>query len=868
MARRFLILLLAGLTGLAAEVRAQEARSEPTLFAPVPLAPTPGAAGRLLVTEEAARRALALGFAATAAAQAERLVATTEPGEARDAAVLLLTAARLELGDLAGAERALGNHGELRPPRYRVRAGLIAARRGDLAAAQAELASLRAEALPEGERAWYYFLQGLVAEEMRDAGRAGAAYDQAVAVAVSDWQRARLRLTRERLRLAEGQATEEQAGELRRQAERYAGRRVGTDYAIQHAVALALLGRRDAAVAYLQEQLANTSEIGAAEAGDDLRLMVGVIAGPGAAAGRLALEQLLVGGREAAKQRMALALLAEGAETPEIRGRLRRLFDELLARAPAHALTEELLLARAELALVDQDHAAAEADARALLTRFPGSAQRARALTQLATVAWELRRFRTAADFAAQAAGASRDETSRAALRLLAAEASYRAEDYTTAAETYAAVLEAPPRGVEVSEVMFQAVMAEIAAARLAKAAELVDRLAADPRFDATTRWQAEWNLARGLQAAGQGELALARVGRLRLEDEAGARPAALRARMAWLEAKLAREAGRPEEALRLAELAPRQFEGLEPRAGRELAGLTRLVAAEAFFDLGRADEAVEELQKLRADLPGSEAALQSFLVEANIRAADGGLVDSQRLLTQFADDYRDHEQAPYALLQAAINAERRGEDAFYREAYVLIEERLVRDYPRHPLIFAARMKQGDLLRRLGEFAAAQQIYEALVNQFGQHPDVLSAQMALADCHRAQATSDPSHFESAIAILERLRDLASAPIDLRAEAGFKLGDLQAQRDAMAALATWGAVADGLIFDREVAATLGASGRYWAGRLLASMAGVLEAAGRADEAREIWRLLAERALPGGVLAAARLAGEGARSDAAP
>jgi tetratricopeptide (TPR) repeat protein len=249
---------------------------------------------------------------------------------------------------------------------------------------------------------------------------------------------------------------------------------------------------------------------------------------------------------------------------------------------------------------------------------------------------------------------------------------------------------------------------------------------------------------------------------------------------------------------------------------------------------------------------------LQSFLVEADIRAAAGGLVESQRLLTQFADDYRDHEQAPFALFQAAINAERRGEDVFYREAYMLLEERLVRDYPQHRLIFAARMKQGDLLRRLGEFAAAQQIYEALVNQFGQHPGVLSAQMALADCHRAQAASDASHLESAITILERLRDLASASIDLRMEAGFKLGDLQVGRDVSEALATWGAVADALILDREIAATLGAQGRYWAGRMLASMAGALESGGRADEAREVWRMLASRDLPGGNLARGRLA----------
>ncbi len=861
-ARRFFSPLFASLLlALASGGRAQGeagARPEATLFAPVPLAPTPLSAGALLVSEESARRALALGFAATAAAEAERLVAELEPGDpARDAAVRLLTAARLELGDLAGAERALGNHSTARPPTYRLRAGLIAARQGDTAAAQAQLVGLRPELLPDEERAWYYLLQGMVAEAAKDTARAAAAYDQAQLVATSEWQRARLRLTRERLRLAEGEATQEQADELRRQSERYAGRSVGTDYAVQHAVALGLLGRRDAATEFLQGHLTSLAEMGSSTSRDDVRLMLGLLAGPGSNAGRTALEQLLAAGTDPMKQRMALNLLTEGAGTSEARDRLRRLLGELLGRSPAHVLAEELLLARAELALAERDHAAAEADARDLLARFPNSTQKARALTQLASVAWELERFRTAADYAAQAAGAARDAATASALRLLSAEASYRAEDYTTAAEAYAAVVAAPPPGVPPADVMFQAVMAEIGAGRLGKAAELIDRLGADPRFDATTRWQAEWNLARALQAERQGELALARVARLRAEEGAAERPVALRARLAWLEARLAQETGRSEDALRLARAVPEQLAGLDAGLAREVAGLARLVAAEALFGLDRVEDAVAELQKLRSDLSGSEAALESFIVEADIRATEGGLVESQRLLTQFADDNRDHPYAPHAIYQAALNAERRGEDAYYRDAYKLLEERLIQQYKDSPLIFDARMKQGDLLRRLGEFAAAQQIYELLVNEFSQQPRILEAQMALADSHRAQASRDASHFESAITLLERLRDLANAPLDLRMEAGFKLGDMLAQRDAEEALAAWGPVADALVVKRERAAELGAHGRYWAGRMLVRMAGVLEEMGRADEAKDVWRLLVDRGLPGIALARSRL-----------
>lgn len=866
MSRRlpFLLCLVALATG-------GRAQTEPaTVFPPVPLAPTPDAAGGLIVDEESARRALELGFAATAAAQAEKLVVEAAPGSAaRDAAALILATARLDTGDLRGAERALAAHSDTRPAAYRLRAGLLAARQGRLPAAQAEAAALRPEALAPDERAWLFFLQGMVAEAERDANRAGAAYDQALAVATSDWQRARLRLARERLRLAQGEATESQATALREQAERYAGRGVGADFAAQHAVALNLLGKPDAAVGYLQAQLTLLPD-GLAGARDDLRLVLGLIAGPERGAGRAALEQLLAGGGDVAEQRIALQLLAEATSSGDSRQRLRRTLDELLAATPAHPLTEDLLVTRAELALAAQDYARAEADARDLLARFPGSPQRARALTQLAATAWDLKRFRTAADFAAQAAGAADEADARSALRLLAAEAAYRAEDYTTAAEAYAAVVEAPPPGVPAAAVMFQEIMARIQGGRLGEAADVIDRRAADPRFDAVSRWQAEWNLARALQAAGRRELALARVARLRTEAGAEARPAPLRARLAWLEARLAQETGQAEAALRLAREVPATLAEVEETLAKEIAGSARLVEAEALFRLGRGEDAMNVLRGLRAAEPGTEAAVQSFLVEAAYLAAVGRLVEAQGLLVNFADTHPGHKDAPYAIFQAALNAERRGEDAFYREAYVLLEERLVRDkrYAGHKLIFPARLKQGDLLRRMGEFAVAQQIYEDLVNNHAQHERILDAQMALADCHRALAARDVSHFESALTLLERLRDLASAPVDLRAEAGFKLGDMLAQRDAEAALAAWWPVVDALLLDAGRAPELGAEGRYWIGRLLARLAGVLEQEGKAEEAREAWRLVVERGLPGAVLARARLEAGAAIPPAAP
>ncbi|HTQ31228.1 MAG TPA: hypothetical protein VMI53_08460, partial [Opitutaceae bacterium] len=153
----------------------------------------------------------------------------------------------------------------------------------------------------------------------------------------------------------------------------------------------------------------------------------------------------------------------------------------------------------------------------------------------------------------------------------------------------------------------------------------------------------------------------------------------------------------------------------------------------------------------------------------------------------------------------------------------------------------------------------AQHAYEDLVNNYPQHPDVLVAQMALADCHSAQAANDPAHAESAAAIYESLQDRPDAPAELRIEAGCKLGLYQKQRgQAGRAQETWWRLADEFLRDENKSAALGATGAYWMGRVLLELGDSLEQEQKLDQAREAWLLIQRYQLPGGALAQARLA----------
>ena len=145
-----------------------------------------------------------------------------------------------------------------------------------------------------------------------------------------------------------------------------------------------------------------------------------------------------------------------------------------------------------------------------------------------------------------------------------------------------------------------------------------------------------------------------------------------------------------------------------------------------------------------------------------------------------------------------------------------------------------------------------------LTNHVPPYQDVLLAQLALADCHYAQAASDPSHWESAEAIYERLQDYPTAPVDLRVEAGFKHGYTQLKRGNPARTeATWWLVANTFLLDSARAQELGAKGRYWMSRTLLELGDLYEKEAKLDQARNAYELLLREKLPGEALAQQRL-----------
>ena len=849
---------------LLAAVSAQPLLEPPTPLAPASPTASPGTDG---LTELAADRAQALGFPEVAAALYRELLA--HPGGDRAYLILASATSLLDAGRPEEAEKVLGGFRGPRGSAWHLRAGMAAAERHRLEASKGELASVKQGELSSADRAWYFFLQGILAG---DPVRAADFYRQAALAAPTDLTRARFLLAQEQARLRLGQVNSEMAERTRENSVRFQGTATGYDFARAYAEILYQIGRKNEAVEALRSDLLALPGQERARA-DDFRLLLGLISGGGEGPGRNALVQLLESGADPDRQRLALQLLARASRLDPARSQYRAELDKLIGEATAPPILDDLILMRADWALGDKDFVQAEESAHALLEKFPGTPLRPYALGVLAASAWEQRRYRAAADYARQIRGLLPPGEARDRLGVVVAEAWFRAADYRSAADAYAAVLGNLPAGVPAGDLMFQRIEAqirsdedEISAGRAAKGEGLkaaegaLDRLAANPAFDVVNRWKAEWNLARALELNGKVDTAYARVNRLLAPSpRASGLPPDLRARMAWLQARLSHDAHQPERTLKLADALIASLDGLSsPTLRTDIASSCEVLEAEACFDLKRDAEALDILKRLRADFPRADATVSSYFVEAEHYAQQDKVVEAQQLLTRLADDFPKSEYAPYALYQAAYLAERLGQDKNLIEANRLIE-RLVTAYPDQEIVFDARLKQGDLLRKLNQFPQAQQAYESLINNYARNPNVILARLALAECHNAQSASDPSHEETARSLFEDLCARVDASVDVRVEAGFNLGLIYQRRDqpARAEEVWWRDVVTAILLDPKNAARLEGKGRYWMARTLLELGTMLQQQGHFDRAGQAWRDILSFNLPGQALARANL-----------
>jgi hypothetical protein len=750
---------------------------------------------------------------------------------------------------------------------------------------QVSEAALKPEDLP-----WLYVLRGLRAELSGRPAKVAPAFQKAKAAAVSEAQRAFFDSLLLREQILKTPSSEVHAAEVRVQFELLMGTAAAYPYAREYAIILHNQGRSEEAIELIAQELANARSGYGSSQREQLLLLKGLLYGADTLSGRDALWALVREGRNRDVMAVALQLLVRAndlSERDELTDFLNTFIPEpLIAQPDPHLLLGQMCYIRSQLALVRADKVLAEAespaekaaaeavarlllakaeeDAGFLLEQFPGLNEITNVYRLLAYAALQRTptQYRAAADFLIQLRDQTESLEARQTLNRLIGDCYFLNNDYRNAVDFYQA---ARYRGVGVDhdgELFLRLVTAEVRSGQVEAALQQIDEADFSGSILPADRWRAEWNVALALQSAGELEAALKRVRLILADNSVKKVSTALELRLRWLEARLALMAGDTAGVLErvdalLARIVSLPEDAEDPSSAevRLLRTEVLLLRADILIGSGDSTTGMEVLSGLRTGYAESSAAERSYLTEADHQASIGEFEAAQATLLELASQYESSELAPQALFEAALYCERRGPEHF--AAAVRVHHDLTVRYPTDTLFFAARLKQGDLLRQMNDFAGAQIIYEDLIHSFPEHPRRYVAELSRADCMLALAKDNEEQLKDVALALERLMDMPNLPINFQAEVGYKWGFALMQRGAFAeAQKIFALRTSGFLLDGENAIRLGATGRYWMSRTLLELGAGLEASGELAEARRVYRKMVAYNLPGRNLAQSR------------
>lgn len=734
-------------------------------------------------------------------------------------------------------------------------------------ALRSELAGINARTLPQADRAWLNLLQALQLSHDGAIEAANQAFLRAERIAPTRLLADHFEIIRLREDLKTGIFDQETISALREAVRSMKGERGGFEAARLLAIALNRSGESGPAIEVLNAHLALP---GLGEFGfrSDFLLLLGTIAGADSPRGKLALRQLVSEAAADPKDlAVAFSLLAQSSTSGQDREAFLADLQQWLGLSPAHPLTDRMLAYQSFLLIDKGTLPEAEASALQLYNGYPNSELIPTALRLLAYISWNQKppRYRTAADYLNQLRMKLPPGPELLKTGILIADCFFLNEDYGSASDAYGAALNEASADLAPG-IFFQRILSEIGTNRVSAAAELIDRALSDPRLDVAVIWKAEWNLLDYLRRNLRVADAFARIEALLQREEAdtGNVPPELRLRLKWIAGRLTLEAGEPllaeERAGQLlAELESARYQTLPSDLLQNVEANLLLLTGEARYARSEKASALQVFAVLRERFPQSGPTILSYLVESRAESYQDNLVSAQQSLINLVDRFPGSEYAPIALWEAALNAAQRGLAIHLQEA-ISILERLVTEYSDHELVYYARVKQGDLARRLNDFPTALLLYERILSQYPDHPERYRAELSRADCLMALGSEDPSRYDAATVIYERACLLSDAPAAIRMESGYKWANaLRAQGDPEGSEGILWLLYERFILDPNLSQPVVTeeAGRYWMARVLLDLGEIQVATGETAAAVRIFEAILRLELPGAALAMAKL-----------
>lgn len=705
---------------------------------------------------------------------------------------------------------------------------------------------------------WLYITKGLIAQTSQNLKEAKSSFQEALALANSENLKLHIDMLLFRVENSSGKSSENLEKSLKKKLEKDKNASNATILK-QYAIVLDDLGKKPEAIDLLESSIESLSLKDKQEI-DSIILLIALIVGPESQKGRHSLEKIIERKQNLNLSKIALYTLAQETNLTNAQSYLNFL-TKLIENPQQHPLIDTLLIHRAQLALFLGKNEIAQTDASRILEEFPGSVHNSNAHKILAYIAWtsDPPRYRTAAAILTKLAENTKDNNERAELTTLIADSYFLNEDYTNATRLYSTLLQDSSHKLSKGSLLYQLILCALNQNNLIAAERILEKFRKDPSIDPTNLWRAEWNLINFMKNHGQIGKAFDQIQKLLNSPPPLSIADDLKARLLWLKAELSLESGIPEKTPHIVDalLSLLKSSTIDPKQKTLIISHALLLKAQALLELKKEEESLKIIEELRDTYPNTKPAILSYITEARYYASINNPTKAQQQLINLSDSYPESEYAAISLYEAALNAESRNLKNTYQEALTILE-RINSAYPNSPLAYYARFKQGDILRKLGDFSNAQLVYENLIKEYPDHPEKFRCELALIDCIFAQTLNNHSSLSEVAALYIRLFDAPPLSTNLRAEAGFKAGFalIKASQPERAQETLWLTITT-LLTNPQLDKQLNNQCRYWIARSIFELGNLLEKTGSTQEANEVYQLISSYKLPGSALANSKI-----------
>ena len=740
------------------------------------------------------------------------------------------------------------------------------------------LKQIKVERLVDGEKAWYYYFR---ATEELIKGKKSDLKDslfQAKVFSESDSERkAFFESLILRLEYNVQVPTLQTIRQLRKLLKTNQNKKQAYYYAYDFAYLLALRGEKNEAIDIINDELLKGESVYSLYELDNLRLLKVVVLGVRSVSGRDLLFTLIQSSEDELILDLSFRLLREYVSLSgdsEFLETLSLYFKNQALhplRFKFYQFKAEFLLNKVEQGFAEDDESARtlalnqlKADAEFILENFPGTESLEDIYRILVYVALNQSspQYRLAADYLSKIIDFSSDGLERQKLNQLIGNCYFLNDDFEVAAEFYMAAL--TERGIWYKEtkgqLWFRLVTAKIRADLLTEElVESVENAFIAKEIPFKTYLKIQWNIALHYRKSGEYNEAVTLINNALERFNAYNVPVLLDVRFKWFSLYIKYLSGfNSESSILEAQLLIDRLNQLsqgeiEEEALSLLKSQVSLLKAQFLLMENQVNEAVLVIDNIQKVFPDSQASELSYIILADFYTMFEEYDLAESSLLMLAKNYPESNYAAEALLDAALNAEKRESNGF-RQSIQLLNQ-LINTYSDSPLVFFAMRHQGDLLRKASDFSGAVSVYDTLIQKFPDHPNRYLADLSRLDCLLALANQNTSYdFKEIIVELERLLDLPNLPKEFQLEVRYKLAFILSKLDETSlANKVILSIFDDFIDPDSRIRNFSSIESYWIARSLFLLSDHLNADNQFEESKKIYRMIIAYNLPGFQLA---------------